>query len=77
MCLCEGLGPVLSSKRKQKRGKCSSPRSVLSIEKDTVVVTIPGSSDCPTSFAVEDVRFAVIDDELAQPIQKGTFKSLK
>ena len=71
ICVNAGdLVQVYIQKDKEKKGKWSSPRTVLKIDKDSGIVTVPGSTGRPSSFAVEDVRLAVIDDDFAKHISE-------
>ena len=55
---------------KSKRGTWTSPRQVLSIDHDSGFVTVPGHADKSLSAAVEAVRAATGDCELASSIQE-------
>ena len=50
---------------KDKRGKCLSSRSVLSIDQESGIVSVPISTGSSISVAVEDVRLSIVDDGLA------------
>lgn len=59
------LVQVYYKDRSERRGKWSSPRTVLSFDPVSGIVSIPGSNGSPIHAAVEDVRHAVTEDELA------------
>lgn len=50
---------------KYKRGGWFSPRDVLSMDAESVVVTVPGAWKCTISAAIENVRPAVVEDDLS------------
>ena len=55
----------------EKRGKWTSAKPVLSYEKASGIVTVPGQNGKKIKAAVEDVRFAISDDELAVKYQEA------
>lgn len=59
------LVQVFVKEGKDKRGKRLSTRVVLSVDNDFGIVSVLGSSGRPISAAAEDVRIAIVDDELA------------
>ena len=55
----------------EKRGKWSSAKPVLSYNKASGVVSVPGQNGRKINAAVEDVRFTITEDELAIKIQEA------
>ena len=55
----------------EKRGKWTSAKPVLSYDKASGIVTVPGQNSKTIKAAVEDVRFAISDDELAVKYQEA------
>ena len=55
----------------EKRGKWSGSRPVLSYDISSGIVTVPGSRGRTISAAIEDVRHAIVDNDLAQKIQEA------
>ena len=49
----------------EKRGKCTSAKPVLSYDKASGILTVPGKNGKKIKAAVEDVRFSIVHDELA------------
>ena len=56
--------------KNKKREKWSYPKPVRSYYKKWGSVTVPGQNDRKISTAVEDVRFAITDNELALKCQE-------
>ena len=54
-----------------KRGNWSSPKVVLSIDKPSGTITVPGRKGRTVKAAVEDVRLAVTEDKFAQKVQES------
>lgn len=52
----------------QKRGRWSSSRVVLSVDASAGSITVPGAATKPITVAFEDVRIAVVEDNLAQAV---------
>ncbi len=55
----------------EKRGKWSSTKPVLSYDKRSGIVSVAGQNGRKINAAVEDVPFAVVDDELATKYQEA------
>ncbi len=55
----------------ENRGKWSSPKPVLSYDKSSGIVTVPGQNGRKIRTSVQDVRFAVTNDELAIQYQEA------
>ena len=55
----------------EKRGKWTSAKPVLRFDKASGIVTVPGQNGKTIKAAVEDVRFAISDDELAVKYQEA------
>jgi len=64
------LVQVFHKLEKEKRGKWLSPRTVLSIDREAGIVSVPGADGRKICAAVEDVRAAIVDDEFAQMVQE-------
>ena len=58
------LVQVFIKLQNEKRGKWSYPKPILGYDHASRIVTVPGQSGRKIKAAVEDVRFAIIDDEL-------------
>lgn len=56
---------------KQKRGKWSSPRTVLNFDPESWTVTVPSSNGRTMKAAVEDVRLAVSEESFASLVREG------
>lgn len=54
-----------------KRGKWSSPRIVLSYNKNTGTVTVPGKNSRKIQATVEDLRLALPENSLSNTIKEG------
>lgn len=54
----------------EKSGKRLFPRVVLSVDTVSGSITVPGSESNKSFAAVEDVRFALIEDDFAMQIEK-------
>lgn len=65
------LVQVYLKNQKEKRGKWTDPRPVLSFDKISHSVTVPGKNGRTVNAAVEDVRLAVADNALARMIQES------
>lgn len=63
------LGDVLLRHYGQKRGKLTSPRSLLSFNRVAWTVTVPESHGRTVSAPIENFRNAVGDDELAHLVR--------
>ena len=61
----DDLAPVFIKLQHGKRGKWSSTKPVLSYDKQSGSVTVPGQNGRTIKSSVEDVRFAITDNELA------------
>ncbi len=55
----------------EKRGSWSAPRTVLSYDHSSRTVTVPGKNGRTVSAAVEDVRAALPENDLAKSIQES------
>lgn len=55
----------------EKRGKWTSPKLVLSYDKSSGIVTVPGTSGHTIKAAIEDVRLAITNSDLATSIQEA------
>jgi len=62
---------VFIKREKEKRGKWSAPKPVLEFDPMSGIVVVPGTSGKKISAAVEDVRIAGKDNNLAQKIQEA------
>ena len=65
------LVQVYTRLQNQKRGKWSDATPVLAIDPESRTVTVPGSAGRKRDAAIEDVRVAVCDNELATQIQSS------
>ena len=54
-----------------KREKCSSVKSVLFYDKQSSIEAVSGQNGLTIKAAVEDVRFAITDNELAWKYQEA------
>lgn len=69
---CVGdLVQIYVKNQHQKRGKWSSSKVVLSYDKESGTVTVPGKNGCEVRAAVEDVRPACKEDTLEAFIQEA------
>eukprot|EP00171_Calliarthron_tuberculosum_P000612 IDg612t1 len=55
----------------EKRGKWSSPKPVLSMDKVSQAVTVPGKNGRTVRAAIEDVRLTIADNQLAIKVQEA------
>lgn len=55
----------------KKRGKCFSAKSVLSYDKMSSIITVPGQNVLRINLANENIRFAVIDKEISLKYQEA------
>ncbi len=55
----------------EKRGKWSIPKPVLSYDERFGIDSVAGQNGRKINAAVDDVRFAVVDDELATKFQEA------
>jgi len=65
------LVQVFIKKEMEKRGKWSSPRPILSFDKPSGIVTVPGSNGKVIKAAIEDTRHAIYENALAKVIQEA------
>ena len=65
------LVQVFIQNGKEKCGKWSSPHSVISVDNDSGIVTVPGSRGHKIRAAIEDTRVAIQDDDLASSVQES------
>lgn len=65
------LVQVFIKLEKEKRGKWTGPKPVISYDKISGTVTVPGTSGRVIKAAVEDVRQAITDNALATSIQEA------
>ena len=55
----------------EKHGKSSNPKPVISYDKMSGTITVPGQNGKKLTAAVEDIRFAITDNELALKYQEA------
>jgi len=65
------LVEVYLKKQHEKRGKWSSAKPVLSFDRSSRTVTVPGSNGRKIKAAIEDTRFAPKENQLASAIQES------
>jgi len=65
------LVQVFIKLEKEKRGKWSSPRPILTFDKPSGIVTVPGSNGKVIKAAIEDTRHAIYENSLAKTIQEA------
>lgn len=59
---------------KEKGGKWTSPRNVLSVDRNSGTVTLCGAKNRNIVAAVEDTRIAVFEDEFAEAVVESIDK---
>lgn len=65
------LVQIFMKRGHEKRGRWLSPRQVIAIDTDVVMVTVPGAASHTVNVALEDVRAAHVTNDITSMIQES------